>query len=105
MNVVPAIVSVPVRFVVTVFGATLKPTLPPPLPVAPLVIVIQLALLAADQAQPDPADTVLDPGPPPAPNDCETGEMEREQGAENEKVLVRGPPLRPPGPNATTTAS
>ena len=74
VNVVPAIVSVPVRPVVTVFGATLKPTLPLPLPVAPLVTVIQLALLAADQAQPDPAETVLDPVPPLAVNDPLVGE-------------------------------
>ena len=74
VNVVPAIVSVPVRFVVTVFAATLKPTLPLPLPFAPLVTVIQLALLAADQAQPGPAETVLDPVPPLAVNDPLVGE-------------------------------
>ena len=74
VNVVPAIVNVPVRFVVAVCAATLKPTLPLPLPVAPLVIVIQLALLEAAQAQPDPADTVLDPVPPLAMNDPLVGE-------------------------------
>ena len=74
VNVVPAIVSVPVRFVVAVCAATLKPTPPLPLPVAPLVTVIQLALLAADQAQPDPAVTALLPVPPLAGNDPLVGE-------------------------------
>jgi hypothetical protein len=39
VNVCPAIVSVPVRDVVAVFAATLKLTDPPPLPLAPEVIV------------------------------------------------------------------
>jgi hypothetical protein len=74
VNVVPATVNVPVRFVVTMFGATLKATPPLPVPVAPLVIVIQLALLTADQSQADPAVTALLPVPPLAGNDALVGE-------------------------------
>jgi hypothetical protein len=66
VNVAPAIVSVPVRPVVTVFAATLNPTLPGPDPDAPLVSVIQAALLLAVHAQPAPAVTVLLPVPPAA---------------------------------------
>ena len=42
----------PVRDEVTVFVATEYPTVPLPLPLAPLVIVSQLALLVAVQPQP-----------------------------------------------------
>jgi hypothetical protein len=52
VNVRPATVSVPMRWPVPVFGATVKATLPAPLPDAPLVIVIQAALLVAVHAQP-----------------------------------------------------
>jgi hypothetical protein len=52
VNVWPATVSVPVRDAVEVLAATTKPTTPFPLPEAPLVTVIQAALLVADQAQP-----------------------------------------------------
>lgn len=56
VNVWPAIVSVPIR-AGPVFAATLKVTLPLPVPVAPDVMVIQDALLAAVQPQPAPAVT------------------------------------------------
>ena len=63
VNVAPAIVSVPVRLDATVFAATLKPTVPLPDPVAPLVTVIHAALLAAVHAQPVATLTLLLPVP------------------------------------------
>jgi hypothetical protein len=69
VNVAPAIVSVPLRLVVAVFAATLKPVLPEPDPEAPLVIVIQEALLVDVQPQPEPAVTPVAPVPPAAVND------------------------------------
>ena len=61
LNVAPAIVSEPERVVVAVFAVTLNATLPGPVPVAPLVTVIQAALLAAVHAQSAPVVTVLLP--------------------------------------------
>ena len=76
VNVLPAIVRVPVRpLLVEVFAATLKPTLAEPDPEAPLVTVIQELLLAAVQAQPPGAVTPLVPAPPDAVNDWLAGEM------------------------------
>lgn len=75
MNVVPAIVSAPVRPVVAVFAATVKPALPGPDPEAPLVTVIHEAWLTAVHAQPGPAVTALAPAPPGAVNDWLAGEM------------------------------
>ena len=49
--------------------------------VAPLVTVIQEALLAAVHAQPVEAETVLLPFPADAVNDWLVGEIEGEQGA------------------------
>jgi hypothetical protein len=69
VNVAPAIVNVPVRLVVAVFAATLKAVLPEPDPEAPLVIVIQEALLVAVQPQFAPAVTPPAPVPPAAVND------------------------------------
>ena len=68
VNVAPAIVSVPVRLDATVFAATLNPAVPLPDPVAPLVIVIQEALLVAVHAQPVAAVIVLLPVPADALN-------------------------------------
>lgn len=60
MNVCVAIVAVPVR-AAPVFAATLKPTGPFPVPLAPDVMVIHGAWLAAVHAQPAPAVTVTVP--------------------------------------------
>jgi hypothetical protein len=57
VNVWPAMVRVPVRDVVLVLAATLYPTVPLALPLAPEVIVIQLALLTAVHVHPVPALT------------------------------------------------
>jgi len=66
VNVAPAIVSVPVRLVATVFAATLKPTVPLPVRLAPDVMVSHEALLAADHAQVDAVVTSIEVPPPPA---------------------------------------
>ncbi len=65
VNGVPAIVTVALR-AAPVFGLTEKPTVPLPVPLAPLVIEIQGASLVAVHAQPAPAVTVTLPVPPPA---------------------------------------
>ena len=75
MKVWPATVSVPVRGVVTVFAATLKPTVPFPVPLLPLVIVIQLALLVAVQVQLLDVVTAVVDEPPAAARVCEFGEI------------------------------
>jgi len=81
VNVAPAMVNVPVRLDATVFAATLNVTEPLPDPVAPPVSVIHGALLAAVQAQPVAATTVLPPLPADAANDWLVGKIEGEQGA------------------------
>src|SRR5207244_7607218 len=75
VNVLPAIVSVPVREVPAVFAATLNVTLPLPEPDAPVVTVIHVALLTAVHAQPVGAVTVVLPVPPPATTDWLVGEI------------------------------
>jgi len=65
VNVDPAIVSVPVR-APPVFAATVNVTVPLPVPLAPLAIVIQLALLLAVHVQPDCVVTVTGPPVPPS---------------------------------------
>ena len=69
VKVRPAIVSVPVRVDVAVFAATLKPADPLPLPLAPLVTVIQVLLLPADHAHPVDDVTLVEPVPPVATTD------------------------------------
>ena len=81
VNVCPPAVIVPVRDVVAEFAATLNVTVPFPDPLAPPVIVIHVALLAAVHAQPLPLVTVNEPVPPPATTDSDTGETEYVHGA------------------------
>jgi hypothetical protein len=81
VNVRVAIVSVPVRAVVVVFAATLKPADPFPLPLAPLVTVIQVLLLTADHAQPLDDVTLVEPVPPAAATDKLFDEIANVQGA------------------------
>ena len=57
-------VNVPVRWP-PVFAATVNVTEPLPLPLEPVVTMIQLALLTAVQAQPDGAVTATGPPVPP----------------------------------------
>ena len=60
-NVCPAMLSVPDLEAPVVLAATLNATAPVPLPVAPEEIVIQVALLAAVQKQPDAVSTLTEP--------------------------------------------
>jgi len=64
-----AMVNVPVRALALGFAATVKPTDPLPLPLLPLVTVIQPTLAAADQGQPAPEVTLVEPAPPAAVTD------------------------------------
>jgi len=64
VNVCPAMVIVPVRWLVPVLAATVKATVPLPVPLLPEVIFIQLTLLVATQGQPLEAITLTLPGPP-----------------------------------------
>jgi hypothetical protein len=75
LNVAPAIVRVPER-AMPVLAATLNDTGPGPVPVSPPVTDIHAALLAAVQAQPAPAVTVLLPVPPAAAKEPLVGEIE-----------------------------
>jgi hypothetical protein len=72
VKVCPAMVIVPVRCG-PVFAATEKFVVPLPAPLAPAVIVIQVSLLAAVQAQPVAVATLTDPVPPAAATLCEVG--------------------------------
>ena len=74
MNVSPAIVTVPNRDAVAEVAATFSDTMPLPVPVAPAVTVIQLALLVAVRAHPIMPITVNDTGPPAAPILCDVGD-------------------------------
>jgi hypothetical protein len=67
VNVDPAMVIVPVRLpLLSVLAAAVNLTVPVPSPLAPLVIVIQLALLAAVHLQPGSVVTVTGPPVPPS---------------------------------------
>ena len=73
-NVCPPIVSEPLRWVPLGLAAALKPTVPPPLPVAPLVTVSHdVLLLTPVHAQPVGAVTAVDPVPPAAATDWLAG--------------------------------
>jgi hypothetical protein len=65
VTVLPATVSVPLRVDVSVLAATLYPTVPLPVPAAPLVIVSHVALLNAVHAH--VAVTPTEPVDAPAP--------------------------------------
>ena len=76
MNVWPAIVSVPVRELVPVFGVPVKLTEPFPLPEAPAVTVSHASLLVADHEHPAAAVTAEVPLPPADGIVALTGEMD-----------------------------
>jgi hypothetical protein len=78
VKVRPAIVSVPDR-AGPVVDATVKLTVPSPLPFAPEVTVIHDALLFAVQVQPAPELTVVEPLPPPAGTDWLSGDTVKVQ--------------------------
>ena len=82
VNVWPATVNVPLRGDVFGLADALKPTLPLPLPVAPLVTVSHpVLLLTPVQAQPAGAVTFVEPVALPAAIDWLEGEMEYVHGA------------------------
>ena len=65
LNVWPPTVNVPVRGTELAFADALKPTLPLPLPLAPLVTVSHpVLLLTPVQAHPVGAATAVEPVPP-----------------------------------------
>ena len=76
VKVRPAIVTVPVRWLVPVFAAIEYPTVPEPLPVAPEVRVIQDAELDAVQAHPLVVVTLTEPVEALAATDVAVGEIE-----------------------------
>ncbi len=74
VTVCPATVSVPVRSAVDVFAVALKVTVPFPLPLAPLLMVSQAALLAAVQAHPLAAVTPVVDEPAAEVNERDVGD-------------------------------
>jgi len=68
VSVCPAIVRVPTRCAVVVFAATVNVAVPPPVPLAALVIDSHPALATADHAQPDAVVIAAEPLPPLAAN-------------------------------------
>lgn len=105
VKVEPAMVRVPVRLVVPVFAATLKPAVPGPTTEAPEVTVIHEALLTEVHAHPEATVTVLLLEPAVAAADQLAGEMEGVHGAVYETVLDRAESALPPGPTAETITS
>ena len=73
LKAAPPIVKVPVRLPVDAFAAALKLTVPFPVPVAPEVMVSQVAPVCAVQLHPVPPVTATLPVPPDAGKVCETG--------------------------------
>ena len=76
VKVWPPMVSVPVLLDVVGFAVAANITVPPPVPLAPLLIDAHDTLLAAVHAHPAPVVTVMRPLPPPYPIACEVGEIE-----------------------------
>ena len=72
----PAMVAVPVRADVPVLAATFTETGPPPVPLAPLVMVSQAVLLVAVQAQVAAVVTLTVAVPPVATAVLDDGLME-----------------------------
>jgi hypothetical protein len=105
VNVWPAIVSVPVRADVELLAAIENVTEPLPEPEAPVLTVIQLALLTLVHEQPAAAVTVELPDPPAEAIDRLFGEIVGAQAAVNEKVFDGRLVEDPPGPSADTRPS
>jgi hypothetical protein len=76
VNVRPAIVAVPIRWVEAVFAATVTLALPLPVPFAPAVIVSQLSPLVAVHPHPLPAVTATTVVSPAAGEVRVDGEIE-----------------------------
>jgi hypothetical protein len=80
LNVLPAIVTLPLRDVVPVYESALTVTVPPPEPAAPAVMLSQVSVVAAAHVQPIGAVTVTSVFPPAAENVCAPGEIVCVQG-------------------------
>jgi hypothetical protein len=93
VNVLPPIVSVPLRDEVDGLLSTVNEAVPLPDPFAPAVTVIQLTLLTVLHAQPVPAVTVLDPDVPFALAVSDDGEMVGVQGAAASLTVKVRPPI------------
>src|SRR3989442_11743601 len=74
VTVCPATVIVPLRDPAPLLAATEYPTVPLPSPVAPAVMVIQVALLVAVQLHPACAVTLVLPVSPPATAESVVGD-------------------------------
>jgi hypothetical protein len=105
VNTCPAIVSVPVREDVAVFAATLYPTVPLPLPLAPELMVSQVTLLVAVHAQPAATVTLTVPLDAEAPTEPLDDESAGVHATENWNGFDRLLFDDPPGPTAATRAS
>ena len=105
VKVFPAAVIVPVRDVELMLVATSNAIVPEPLPLAPLVIVSQAALLVAVQLQASSALMPTVPVPPDAGTDITEALRCGEQNDENEKRFDASLAAVPPGPTAETRAS
>jgi len=105
VNVWPAIVSVPFRWLVVVLAATEYATEPLPAPDAPDVIVNHEALLAAVHAHPVTAETLTLPVEAWAFTEMLVGEIDELHGDENANVFDSILRPTPAGPTAATRAS
>lgn len=93
MNVWPATVRVPLR-AAPVLAATVKLTVPFPLPLAPDVIVNHGTLLDAVHEHPAAVVTATGvPAPPDAPIDCDVGLIEKLHGAAAWLTVKVWPPI------------
>jgi hypothetical protein len=94
VKVCPATVMVPLRCVVLPFAVALKPTLPEPLPLAPLLTVSHpVLLLVAAHVHPAGEVTFVEPVAAPAPTAWLPGEMEYVQAAPACVTLKVWPPI------------
>ncbi len=103
MNVLPAIVNVPLRGDVALFAAILNPTVPLPVPGAPLVTVSHGALLNAVHAH--AAATSAEPVAEPEPTLSESTDNVAEQLVVKANVFETELCEEPPGPSAETRLS
>ena len=96
VTVAPAIVNVPVRASAVVFDATLKPTVPLSLPLAPDVTLNHVALLAAVHAQPVVVVTEMVPDVAPAGAVIEVGDTVKLHAEASLTTKMRPPIVRKP---------
>lgn len=104
-RVTPAIVNVALRVIAVAFAAAVNPTVPLPLPLEPLVIVIHDASRDAVHVQPVGAVTENVLAPPAANTDRLDGETPNAQVRANEKPFDGVLEAEPPGPTAAIRTS